>query len=186
MKTSNQINNENLWILLIKGDSECLETIYKEFHDLLLNYGLKIYPDQEFIKDCIQDLFIKIYQSRQLNPTASVRSYLLKSLRNLIKEKLSSKRNTEQIDELAFKIEEPDNYEDTHFTCDDKDLFLKKRLILSYNKLSENQRMIIYLRYVRGLSHEEIGDIIGINKQSSMNASSRILSKLRELIKSEI
>lgn len=185
MKTSNHlINNENLWILLIKGDTNSLETIYKEFYNLLLNYGLKIYPDQEFIKDCIQDLFIKIYQSKQLNPTSSVRSYLLKSLRNLIKEKLSFEKNMEQIDELAFKIEEPDNYENTHFICDDKDLLLKKRLILSYNKLSENQRMIIYLRYVRELSHEEIGDIIGINKQSSMNASSRILAKLRELIKS--
>ena len=182
MKTPNLKNNENLWMLLIKGDADSLEIIYKDFYDLLLNYGLKMYPNQEFVEDCIQDLFIKIYQSKQLNPTSSVRSYLLKSIRNMIRERLSAEKNLEQIDEQAFKIEEPCNYEEIRFAHDDKDLQLKKKLIHSYNRLSENQRMIVYLRYVRGLSHEEIANIVGINRQSSMNASSRILAKLRELL----
>lgn len=59
-KDRNNWTDESLWELLLKRDIEVLEILYRRHYDLLLNYGLKIYPDKELVKDCIQDLFRQI------------------------------------------------------------------------------------------------------------------------------
>lgn len=77
------------WNIFISGQKQILEVIYTKYYDHLLNYGLKLYPDMDFVKDCIQDLFVKLYSSKNIKPTEHVRSYLLKSIRNIIIDKLN-------------------------------------------------------------------------------------------------
>ena len=45
---------------MLKGDTKPLEVLYKRHYELLLNFGLKYVSDEEFVKDCIQDLFVKL------------------------------------------------------------------------------------------------------------------------------
>ena len=49
-------------------------------------------------------------------------------------------------------------------------------------QLSGNQRMAIYLKYAKGLSHKEVAAIFDINEQSSMNMISRAIAKIRRLV----
>lgn len=73
-----------LWNLVLKGDMKALSFLYKKHYELLLNFGLKYTSDEEFVKDCIQDLFVKLCTSKRLSSTEYVRSYLLTSLKNVI------------------------------------------------------------------------------------------------------
>lgn len=54
-----------------------------------------------------------------------------------------------------------------------------KNLQAAYKQLSENQRMAIYLRYIKGLSYREVAAVLEINPQSAMNLVSRTLTSLR-------
>ena len=65
------------------------------------------------------------------------------------------------------------------------DLFLakEKALAKALNSLSNKQREILYLHYIKELSHKEISIIMDINEQSSKNLLSRTLTKLRSLFK---
>ena len=57
--------------------------MYCRFYSLLYYYGLKLVSDKELVKDCIQDIFIKIIQNHStLSPTLNVKGYLIKTLRN--------------------------------------------------------------------------------------------------------
>lgn len=103
-KDRNNWTDESLWELLLKRDIEVLEILYRRHYDLLLNYGLKIYPDKELVKDCIQDLFVKLHLSRKLSNTQCVKTYLLKALRNLLVDKLSSIKETEDIEKVSFNL----------------------------------------------------------------------------------
>lgn len=180
VKTYQHTSDKELWNLLLNGNKHVLETIYKRHYDLLLNYGVKIYPDEELIKDCIQDVFVKIHTSTHLNPTQSVKSYLLKSLKNILYDRLATLKDTADIEEYTFQLRIEDSMLQKLFDKNDADFILGKKLIKAYSSLSENQKQIIYLRYIKELSYKEIAEILDITPQSSMNLLSRTLTKLRE------
>lgn len=168
-----------LWNLMIKGNMMPLEVLYRRHYDLLLNYGLKYCTDGEMVKDAIQDLFVKLCNSNRLSPTDYVRSYLLKSLRNILFDKLSSQKTVEDLNEVSFELTIEDVHLEALFKDNDEELLLGKKMIVAYKSLPDNQREAIYLRYIKGLSYKEIAVILDINPQSSMNLVSRALTKLR-------
>lgn len=169
-----------LWDLILKGDMKAMSLLYKKHYELLFNFGLKYTLDEEFVKDCIQDVFVKLCASKRLSSTKYVRSYLLTSLKHIIFDKLSSLKVTEELDEHFFELEiEENSVLETLFKDNDEDLQLSKKLINAYKSLPDNQRMAIYLRYVRGLSYKEMAIVLNVNPQSSMNLVSRALTSLR-------
>lgn len=184
MLISTETDDLIVWNLLIKGDSKALEILYQKYYALLLNYGLKLNPNKELIKDCIQDLFVNLYQNTHINTTnITVRSYLLRALRNNLVYKLSTQKEEDSLDDSTFLIEANDDLLDQLFPKNDHDLQLARQLLDAMSQLSPNQKTVLYLRYVKELSYKEIADVMDVNVQSSMNLSSKALSKLRDLMK---
>lgn len=176
-----QPTDEQLWERCLKNDNKAFKEIYCRYYALLYNYGTKFIADKEFVKDCIQDLFIKLIQNhKKLSPTLCVKGYLLKAFRNKLYDSLEKEKST---DDIIL-------YQDT-FTADDmfNNLFAEeadsnsrsKHLMQAYSLLSPHQQEILYLYYVNELKHEEIASIMDINYQSSKNLLFRSISKLRKL-----
>ena len=101
------------------------------------------------------------------------------SLKNLIFDKLSSLKSTEDINALPFDLTIEDTSLEVLFKDNDEDIQMIKNLQEAYKQLSENQRMAIYLRYIKGLSYREVAAVLEINPQSAMNLVSRTLTSLR-------
>lgn len=184
MIASNETDDLTLCNLSIKGDQKALEILYQRYYSLLLNYGLKCNPDKEFIKDCIQDLFVNIFKNTHIHidNITTVRAYLLKSLRNNLTNKLISQKEKDSLDDWAFNIPANEDLFEQLFPKNDHDVQLGYRLLEAISQLPPNQKTILYLRYVKELSYKEIADIMDINVQSSMNLANRALTKLRSLI----
>lgn len=181
--SSREIDDWALWNLLIKGDQKALEILYQKYYSLLLNYGLKCNPNKELIKDCIQDLFVNLFQNNSIKTTnITVRSYLLKALRNNLIYKLSSQKEEYSLDDSVFYIPENEDLFEQLFPKNDQDVLLARRLMDAMSQLTPNQKSVLYLRYVKELSYKEIADVMDMNVQSSMNLANRALTKLRSLI----
>lgn len=181
--SSGEIDDLALWDLLIKGDQKALEILYQKYYSLLLNYGLKCNPNKELIKDCIQDLFVNLFQNSSIKTTnITVRSYLLKALRNNLLYKLSSQKEEYSLDDSVFYIPENEDLFEQLFPKNDQDVLLARRLMDAMSQLTPNQKSVLYLRYVKELSYKEIADVMDMNVQSSMNLANRALTKLRSLI----
>lgn len=168
-----------LWDLVLKGDMKAMSVLYKRHYDLLFNFGLKYVQDEDFVKDCIQDVFVKLCTSKHLSHTDYVRSYFLTSLKHTMSDKLSALKPLEELNEHSFNLSIEDTALSVLFKDSDEELGLSQRLVSAYKSLQENQRMAIYLRYIKGLSYKEIAVILDINPQSSMNLVSRALANLR-------
>lgn len=180
------MDDSSLWTLLLKGNVHVLEFLYKRNYELLLNYGLKYSFDRELVKDCIHDVFIKLQKSKKLSPTSCPRSYLIKSLRNALFDKLSNQKEAFELSECVFCIPDSVDVLNRIFPKDDEELQLGKQLIEAMSHLSDNQRNVLYLRYVRDFSYNEIAEILDINVQSSMNLVSRTLRKMRSMMDNSI
>ena len=60
-------------------------TLYDKHIDNLFAFGSRFSSDREMIKDCIQDVFVKLYTKKEsLDSVENIDSYLYASLRNRI------------------------------------------------------------------------------------------------------
>ncbi len=168
-----------LWNLVLEGDMKAMSVLYKRHYDLLFNFGLKYVQNDDFVKDCIQDVFVKLCTSKHLSHTDYVRSYFLTSLKHTISDKLSSLKPLEELSEHSFNLSIEDTALSVLFKDGDEELGIGQRLVSAYKSLPDNQRIAIYLRYIKGLSYKEIAVLLDINPQSSMNLVSRALANLR-------
>ena len=64
---------------------------------------------------------------------------------------------------------------------DDNELRKRQNLIQAIRSLSGQQKQILYLFYIKNLSHKEISEVLNISPQSSMNSLSKSIRKLRIL-----
>lgn len=176
-------SDTDLWNLFIQGNKGVLEIIYKRHYDNLLNYGLKYNNiHKTTVEDCIQDLFIKLYSSKNISPTPYVLAYLLKSLKNLLFDKIEADKGKVIIEQISFDLSVDDLTLNKLFEKSDRDLDISKKLVRVFSSLNQSQKRIIYFKYIKDLSHKEISYLLDINEQSAMNLLSRTILKLRDLI----
>lgn len=175
------ISDEKLWELCLTGDREAFKELYCRFYSLLYNYGSKLVSDKDMVKDCIQDVFIKLIRNYQsFSATSNVKGYLMKTLRNKLYDALEKVRATDDISLYEETFVTDELYPLLSFDETEAD-FRTKHLMEVFSQLSPNQQEIIYLHYVNGLKHEQIAEIMNINYQSSKNLLFRALASLRKL-----
>ena len=74
-----------LWITFKKSDKEAYGSLVRIFYKILFNYGTKLSRNVNLVEDCIQDLFLEMWQRREyLSDTEHEKFYLLKALRRKI------------------------------------------------------------------------------------------------------
>ncbi len=177
----NTLDDRELARLAANGNMAAIESLYRRHYPLLLSFGIKYYADREFVRDCIQDLYVKIIsRSNSLRQVEYVRSWLLVSLKNIMFDRLKVLRPYTPLDELPFTNIDA---ELTSFTraegLDDEELRTRREMVEAFAALSGQQRMAIYLHFVKGMSHREVAAFLDINVQSSKNLLFRALSKMR-------
>ncbi len=66
----------------------------EQFYPDLFNWGMRLHSDREFVKDCIQEIFLSLWKAQEtIAPVDNVRSYLLVVLKSRILRELSKKEN---------------------------------------------------------------------------------------------
>jgi RNA polymerase sigma factor (sigma-70 family) len=184
--TKNSGEDYALWQTFVHSnhaDSQAiLGQVVEQHYKPLLSYGTKLTKDVDFVKDCIHDLFIVIWQKRlNLTEVKSPRFYLLGALRNqILKETNKHKwfREAEAIDddyilEVEFAIEHNIIVQETTA----ENLTKIKDLL---TKITKRQREAIYLRFYQDLEYAEIAEIMGVATHSVVNLIYEAVKQLRQ------
>jgi RNA polymerase sigma factor (sigma-70 family) len=157
---------------------ESLSTIYEELAAGLYSYGCKFTCDRELVKDCIHDVFVKLYEKEDLSAILNIKFYLLRSLKNKLLDELARTR-PENIDEIPFSylygVSEEDRSIETDKIRQSK-IYIEKAL----ENLTGRQKEVVYLYYIEELSYDEISQLMGMNYQSLRNTVHRALMRLRQ------
>jgi RNA polymerase sigma factor (sigma-70 family) len=156
--------------------------IFNNFFDVLFNYGIRIIKDDELVKDCIQELFFRIWKNKiDFSTINNQKSYLIKGLRNQIINILELKQNNiTKVDiEDYFQIDfSPEDY----YIKDQQEKLTRNRVLDALNQLTKKQKETVYLRYFEDLEYDEIAQIMGINVQSVKNNIQRSYNPLRKYL----
>ena len=180
------LSDEELWKLINEGNRRlALAALYKKYYDLLYNYGIKCCADEELVKDCIQDIFVKIHLGKSLALNVTVRSYLLRCFHNTLMYNMNKKKHTDIFEE-NIQIPDPKDFFEDIYSLSDEDIRSIKLLREAVLSLPTNQKRILYLHYVRELSHKEIAEVLNISVQSSMNLKNRAITKLKFILSEKV
>jgi len=158
-----------LWHEVLTGNAASFEQLLQSSYDLLFQYGKKFSRDGELVKDCIQDVFLEVWERRSfLSKDIPPKAYLLASLRRRLYrlEQRSKVLPSEDLDSIGFDIEFSVEY---RFIRLEEDRRTAERISLLLNKLPKRQKEAVYLRFYEGLSREEIASVMDIHPQSVSN-----------------
>jgi len=184
--TDNGGDHTHLWQKFCEGNREALNRLFRHYYTPIYEYGINIIPNEDVVKDAIQDLFLKLWKNKDsLSSPDSIKAYLLISLRRILlrnkdrAEKRYERNNTYQkaAEEVCFSKEKLMMRDEL---TDEK----KTAIENAYNCLSGRKRETLFLRYYHGLTNQEIAEVTNISRQSVKNNLYRALKQIRTTIDS--
>ena len=179
MTAKEKNSDQMIWESFLCGDDEAYTYIYRQYSQALYAYGMHFTSDKGLVEDCIQDVFIKIFQNRKhLQSTDNIKLYLFIALKNKLFNVFRKDIKYYQIDSLEPVFTAEYTIED-EIIENEKEQFLNDKMIRMLDVLSPRQKEIIFYRFDEGLSYEEICQIMDMNYQSTQNLIQRSLKKLR-------
>ena len=163
MKHDIQIQKENLEGF-IAGDRLCFKRIYNCYRDRVYAYTIKITKSHELSEEIVQDVFIKLWNSRnKINPEFSFSSFIFRVAHNHTVNVLKRLR--------CDKIARENISKSANSAVDDTD---SKLILQEYfgimkqaiDELPPKRKNIFNLSRVEGISHDKIADKMGISKNT--------------------
>ena len=173
--------DQTLWQLYREGDKQALGQLVERYYRALKHYGLKFMINESVVEDCLQELFLQLWQNRnQINDTASVKHYLFKALRHHVLQHLRTQRreSTQELDWETSVADEADS--ETLLIQQESLVQLTNALQVEMASLPAREREALYLRYYGDLSIPEIAEIMNVNRQSVSNFLQKAIAKLRK------
>lgn len=168
-----------IWVHFQAGDEKAFAYLFNAYFEKLYRFGLGVHPDPSLVKDCTQELFVRIWHTKEnLGQPLSIYRYLAESLkRSIIKEiaRKKYKQQAELADDYHFEVVCSHEFQLIDLQVSEDRL---KQLQRALNKLSKRQRDAIHLKYYGKLSYEEIAEIMDLQVRSVYNLISKALEVL--------
>ena len=163
----------------IRGEKRYQDKLYKMFSSLLYGICLRYTKNRMEAQDVMQETFVKIY--RHIHTFTDGHSFEGWVRRIAINTSITQYRKNqklgypEDIDDVVRAKDEPLLVEDLEYT--------QEEMLKCINNLPKGYRTVFNLYVVEGFMHKEIGDMLGIDVNTSKSQLSRAKSHLqRELI----
>lgn len=179
---ANTVSDTELWTRMQSGEKSALALLYGRYCKHLFNYGRKLISKTDFIEDCIHDLFVDLWDSRErLSQPRSVKFYLFRSLRRRLVIEVSrgnflvgeGHRWADSLEILTGSIE-------TDWVELEKRSEKIERIQKLLRDLPSRQYEALVLRYYEGFTYEEVASIMKIGEQTARNFVQRAILQLRQ------
>ncbi|NQU55210.1 MAG: RNA polymerase sigma-70 factor [Bacteroidetes bacterium] len=173
--------NKKLIDRLKNGDMVAFDAFYKIYSGRLFGFVFSIIKQELDAEGIVQEVFIKIWESRhKIADYSTFESFLFSIAHNttisLLRKRLNEKKYLEHLRSIQVEISSTDIIEEIHFNE------IKEKFDHLINRLSPRQKEIYLLSREDGLTHKEIAEKLGISK----NTVEIHMSKAIKFIKSNI
>lgn len=145
------------------GDTKIFEELYRRFGDRMKSIAWNHLGNASDAEDAIQETFLKVHRAASTyTGEASFPTWMLRILVNTCYDALRKRRR--RIDEAPMEDDEGMLIEHPAPNVDDAKRMTLRKLL---DELPEQRRAVFSLFEIEGLSHAEIGQILGISEGNS-------------------
>lgn len=143
-------------------DHRQVQIWYEQYKLGLFRFCLSIMKDTHRAEDVLHELFLRLLSGKYFPEPGREQAYLYRAARNLCYDELRrQKRQGELMENMQSKTDD----------------FTYLELIAT---LAQKDQEIVTLKIVGGLTHREIGKVLGLTEQAAKKRYERAIEKLRE------
>jgi len=163
-------DNENLKLLvqqLQQGNEQAFTFLYDKYSKQLYRNILRLTKDEDIAEELLQDLFLKIWESREnINPEKSFKSFLYKVAENLVYAHFRKiAKDNRLIAKLVIAYVDVDiNAEDVIISKENQNLLNK-----AIENLPPQRKQVYMLCKLEGKTYEEVSNELGISTSTIRN-----------------
>ncbi|PST83928.1 RNA polymerase subunit sigma-24 [Pedobacter yulinensis] len=178
-KNERMVQEQALWQGLCDGQPEAFDGLIRSFSKSLFGYGSRFCQDRDLVKDCLQELFVELWNKRSSLPLPrSVKGYLFIALRNRVLREQGRWHKRTSLEEENFNFLVEYSIEE-QIIAHTEDLELARKIKMLLDRLPARQKEIVYLRYYENLDYDAIASLMQINKQSVHNLLQKAYKSIR-------
>lgn len=158
-------------------DHNSFVSYYESYFPLLYLHALRMLDDREEAKDVVQEVFFKIWDKRnEISIKESVKSYLYKSTRNAVLDKIASRKISEKHKEnmKSFSTKTVEIEDEAQIARN-----LSASIDAEIDKLPPQMRLIFQLSRIEEQSHKEIASQLNISANTVKTQIARALKALK-------
>lgn len=171
----------NLIIRLKNGDKDSFNLIFDKYYPLFISFTRRILRNDAACEDIVQNVFMRLWIHREhLDPSGSLKNYLLVSVRNEIYCHLR----------LVFNSRREDILKDEHEYHDVTDIAEEYSARDFYNnidkivsRMPERRKEVFELSRKGQMSNKDIADRLGISVRTVEKHLQLALSEIRRTLK---
>lgn len=169
---------QKVWLSIRMGDENALFSLYNELYSQLYSYGMYVCNTRVIVEDCINELFLEVYDRREKMPeVTNVKSYFFTYLRRkILKEKKQVERPLLTHDNLQQVFEESILENIIQLQMEEE---VKQKILKAINELSPRQKQIIILKYYENISYDEIATQLNLSLRTVYNNAFEAIQVLR-------
>lgn len=185
-------NDRTLLDRIARNDHQAFALLVGRYIDSVTRFAFHTIGTADGAEDIAQDVFVRFWEKRaEVVEIKSVKAYLLKLARNRSLNVLKAEGIRDR-----YKLLENPGLGDTVYDDDPQNVAVnggseqnpEEKLLnaatieAALRQLPERRQLVLHLRVQEGLSHAEIGDIMGISPQAAQVLAGRALSDLRKIL----
>lgn len=171
------------------GDIRAFNELALHYQDVVYNLSYRILGDSEAAADASQDAFLSAYQAMGKFKGGSFKAWLLRITTNACYDQLRSKkrRPTSSLEALYTESEPATHFINGHQTPEEHALAqeLGQTIQSGIGTLPPDQRVVLVLSDVQGLSYKEIARVTGVSLGTVKSRLSRARASLRDYLLSQ-
>lgn len=188
-KSCNTLSTGSSYIMSKTSIKLRFKEAYDEHSDALFRYAFYKLSDREKAKDVVQDTFVKVWEYLVSSESAggieitNVKALLYRIATNAIIDNYRKKKEL-SLEALMDDGFDPGDMRHSHNTIIDEseaDLIIR-----AVHELEEEDRAVILMRYIDGLTVKEISSITGQRENTVSVRIHRALKMLKDIMKVDI
>ncbi len=159
--------------------NEHFSALYDQYIQPMFNFGLRFTTDRELIKDCIHDVFVKVYQKDD-EQIRNASSYLFIALRNKILDEFRRKIFLTETPLEDCQLSRSVTDTETIYLHNEAEAIRQKKVSVLMDSLTRRQKEVFKLYYLEERKYEDICETMDMNYHSVRNLVYRGMLRLRE------
>ncbi len=165
-------DDKELLLGLKRGNKDAFEEIFRKYYSSLVFFALRYLNDKDLSDSIVQDVFVSLWEKRDLLEIHSLKSYLVVSVRNRCNNELKRQGIVKTYEKNSDKDNEvwPLFHEEEYL----------KKIYSLIEELPPARKKILKMKLIDGLKYREIAEKLSISPKTVEVQMGKALKFLRE------
>lgn len=173
-------NEAGLIAALKKGEHSAYSYLFSKYYKDLVLYGGTIIPNQEVCEDIVQDIFLYMWDNRERLKIESLKSYLIKSVKNSCLDELKHGKIVNEHIEFIIKQNLLENNDTEEYILFSE---LNASLQQAIEKLPEDEKITFKMSKEKGMKYQQIAGELGVSVRTVEVRIAKSIVRLKTLLK---